>query len=162
MNQLSSVGFSADANVLAGYAQSTNERLGNIDFIFENRGTNAVYIQVRQFDGTTAPSGYANVGTAFTVVAAGVITKSYNFLSKRIGFFGSGIGGSASVSISAVIRNKGDLRGAQIDIVATGRRGWGIDPAFNSPDLTKKWGPAPDSPSTTASGLPPTTIPGVT
>jgi hypothetical protein len=39
-----------------------------------------------------------------------------------------------------VIRNKADLRGAQIDIVAVGRKGWGYDDAFNKPELKKKWG----------------------
>lgn len=137
MNQLSSVGFGTDASVLAGYAQSTNERLGNIDFVYENTGSNQVYIQLRQYDGTTSPSGYANVGTAFTVVPKGTVTRSYTFLSKRIGFFGSG---NTKVNISAVIRNKGDLRGGQIDIVPVGRRSWGYDQAFDKATLTEQWG----------------------
>jgi len=137
MNQVSSVGFGTDATLLAGYAQSANDRLGNVDFIFENTGSNQVYIQLRQYDGTTSPSGYANVGSAFTVVPGGTSTRSYTFLSKRIGFFGSG---STKVNISSAIRNKGDLRGAQIDIVATGRRSWGYDQAFDKATLTQQWG----------------------
>jgi hypothetical protein len=137
MNQLSSIGFGPDATVFAGYAQSANDRLGNIDFVFENIGANQAYIKLAQYDGTTSPSGYAQIGDAFTVVPGGVITKSYVLLSKRVAFFGSG---NTSVNISTVIRNKADLRGAQIDIVAVGRKGWGLDPAFNAPELTKKWG----------------------
>lgn len=139
MNQLSSIGFGTDANVLAGYAQSTNDRLGNIDFIFENRGNVAAFIKVCQFDGVTSPSGYAQIGAGSTVAAGGAVTRSFNLLSKRIGFFGSGVGGSTSVNISTSMRNKGDLRGSQVDIVATGRKGWGYDEAFNRPELTKKW-----------------------
>ena len=137
MNQLSSIGFGPDATVFAGYAQSANDRLGNIDFVFENTGANQAYIKLAQYDGTTSPSGYAQIGDAFTVAAGGVITKSYVLLSKRVAFFGSG---NTTVNISTVIRNKADLRGAQIDIVAVGRKGWGLDPAFNPPELTKKWG----------------------
>jgi hypothetical protein len=71
------------------------------------------------------------------VVPGGVITKSYVLLSKRVAFFGSG---NTSVNVSAVIRNKADLRNAQIDIVAVGRRGWGYDEGFNKLELKKKWG----------------------
>lgn len=137
MNQQSSIGFGSDATLLAGYAQSTNNRLGNIDFVFENTGSNQAYIKLAQYDGTTSPSGYANVGNAFTVVPRGTVTRSYTFLGKRIGFFGSG---NTKVNISTVIRNKGDLRGAQIDIVATGRRSWGYDQAFNKSELVQRWG----------------------
>lgn len=137
MNQISSVGFGPDATVLAGYAQSANERLGNIDFVYENTGTNSAYIKVGQFDGVTSPSGYKDVGNAVTVVPGGTLTRSFTFISKRIGFFGSG---NTKVNISAVIRNKGDLRGAQIDIVPVGRRSWGYDQAFDRPQLTKQWG----------------------
>jgi hypothetical protein len=140
MNQLSSIGFGPDATVFAGYAQSANDRLGNIDFVFENIGANTAYIKLAQYDGTTSPSGYAQIGDAFTVVAGGAITKSYVLLSKRVAFFGSG---NTSVNISTVIRNKADLRGGQIDIVAVGRKGWGLDPGFDAPQLTKKWGSVP-------------------
>jgi hypothetical protein len=90
MNQVSAIGFGPDAEVFAGYAQSANERLGNIDFIVENTGSNTLYMTLGQYDGDTSPSGYAKVGTAFVVVPGGVQTKSYSLVSKRIGFFGSG------------------------------------------------------------------------
>jgi len=148
MNQLSSIGFGTDATVFAGYAQSANDKLGNIDFVFENTGPNQAYIKLMQYDGVTSPSGYALVGSTFTVVPGGVITKSYVLLSKRVAFFGSG---STSVNVSAVIRNKADLRNAQIDIVAVGRRGWGYDDGFNKLELKKKWGTVA-GPATTGGG----------
>ncbi len=148
MNQISAIGFGADATVFAGYAQSANERLGNIDFIVENTGANTLYLTLGQYDGNTSPSGFAKVGAAFVVVPGGTQTKSYSLVSKRIGFFGSGntatdLTGratSAKADVTAVLRNKSDLRGAQIDIVATGRRGWGYDEAWNKLELKKKWG----------------------
>jgi hypothetical protein len=156
MNQVSTVSFSTDATVLSGYAQAANERLGNVDFMFENTGNIAAFVQVRQFDGT-APSGYSNVGGGVTIQPRGTLTRSYSLLTKRVGFFGSGVAATVtlpdgtsrfvsatSVNISANIRNKGDIRGAQIDIVATGRKGWGYDDAFNKGELTKKWGSPPD------------------
>ncbi len=156
MNQCSSVGFGADANVYAGYAQSAGDRLGNVDFTFENTGPNTAYIRLMQYDGSTAPSGYAAIDTTytgtwlgFTIVPGGVLTKSYNLISKRIGFFGSG---NTTVNITAVLRNKADLRGAQIDIVASGRRSWGFDQGFDRATLTKKWGTT-TGPATTASNI---------
>ena len=137
MNQLSSIGFGTDANVYAGYAQSTGDRLGNIDFVFENVGANQAYIKLMQYDGTTSPSGFAVVGTPFTVAPGGTATRSFVFLNKRVGFFGSG---NTTVNISTVIRNKADLRGAQIDIVASGRKAWGYDEGYNKLELKKKWG----------------------
>jgi hypothetical protein len=137
MNQSSAVGFGPDATVFAGYAQSANDRLGNIDFVFENTGANNAYIKLMQYTGAS-PSGYALIGDAFTVAAGGQVTRSYVLLSKRVAFFGSG---NTTVNISTVLRNKADLRGAQIDIVASvGRRGWGLDPGFDAPTLTKKYG----------------------
>lgn len=182
MNQASAVPFNTDASRLAGYAHTANERLGAIDFQFENIGEIAAYIKVMAYVGpTTTPSGYADVmpldseamsnvtasppssaitgfttvGPPFVIQPKGAITRSYNLLTKRIGFFGSGIAGnvqqqqapyqtrrvsSTIVNITAVIRNPADLRGAQIDINAMGRQGWGYDPAFNTPELTKQWG----------------------
>jgi hypothetical protein len=137
MNQLSAIGFGTDANVFAGYIQSAGERLGNIDLVFENTGPSQAYIKLMQYDGTTSPSGYAVVGVPFTVAPGGTTTKSYVLLNKRIGLFGSG---STTVNVSTVIRNKADLRGAQIDIVAVGRRGYGYDEAYNKAELKKKWG----------------------
>jgi hypothetical protein len=179
MNQASLVPFGTDASRLAGYAMTANERLGSIDFQFENTGNIAAYIKVMSYIGpTTTPSGYAdllplqaesynavtntpaagtisgftNVGPPLVVNARGCLTRSYNLLTKRIGFFGSGISGtvvingvsttvrSTTVNITAIIRNKADIRGAQIDISQVGRQGWGYDQAFNTPNLTKKWG----------------------
>lgn len=136
MNQLSSIGFGTDATVFAGYAQAAGDRLGNIDFVFENTGPNAAYIKLMQYDGVTSPSGFALVGSALTVAPGGTATRSYVLLNKRVAFFGSG---STTVNISTVIRNKADLRGAQIDIVAVGRKGWGYDEGFNTAELKKKW-----------------------
>lgn len=147
MNQASQVPFGVDASVVAGYAQRANERLGNVDFIFENTGLKDANIIVKEWDGTTSPSGYKAIGTWFTVDAKGTTTKSFSLVSKRVGFFGSGVGGSTAVNITAAIRNPADLRGAQIDIVAGGRRGWGYDDAFDRATLTKNWGPPPDRPS---------------
>jgi hypothetical protein len=182
MNQASSVPFGTDASRLAGYAMTANERMGAIDFQFENVGQIAAYIKVMAYVGpTTTPSGYADVIpldneamnnvtanppvstlTGFTTVGPplvvqprGCLTRSYNLLTKRIGFFGSGIAAnvvqqiapyqtlrvsSTIVNITAVLRNPADLRGAQIDINAMGRQGWGFDPGLNTPELTKQWG----------------------
>lgn len=154
MNQISSIGFGPNAELLSAYAHTVNRRLGNIDFVFENTGDNTLWIQVRQFDGVASPSGYANVGAALLIVPGGTVTASYNLLGKEIGFFGSGntsIDGtgtatSAKANISTIIRNKSDLRGAQIDIEPVGRKGWGYDAAFNRGNLTKEWGSVdPDS-----------------
>ncbi len=161
MNQASSIGFGVDATVMSGYAQAANARLGAVDFVFENTGANTLYVKVMQFDGVTSPSGFINtipLGTSvasFLVVPRGVITKSFNLLSKRIGFFGSGntaadgTGSAASTTanVSAVLRNKSDLRGGQIDITPIGRKGWGYDDGFNKAELQKKWG------SVSASGV---------
>ena len=157
MNQLSSVGFGPDATVFAGYAQSAGDRLGNLDFVFENTGPNTAYIRLMQYDGATAPSGFAAIDTTYTttgflgfaVVPGGTLTKSYVLVSKRVGFFGSG---NTTVNISAVIRNKADLRNAQIDIVASGRKSWGFDEGFDRATLTKKWGTT-TGPATTASNI---------
>jgi hypothetical protein len=152
MNQLSSISFGNDATVLRGYAQAANERLGAVDFLVENTGNIPLVIQVRQYDGLTSPSGYANVGAQVTVNARGKRTIGYNLLAKRVGFFGSGVPATVTVNgvsqyitsttanITAVIVNKGDLTGRQIDLVATGREGWSYDAGFARPELKKKWG----------------------
>lgn len=161
---------------------TANERLGAIDFQFENVGSIPAYIKVMAYIGpTTTPSGYADqlpldneamnnvtanppssaltgftsVGAPFVVAARGTITRSYNLLTSRIGFFGSGVAGnvvqqiapyntvrvsSTVVNITANIRNPAALAGGQIDISQVGRQGWGFDQAFNTPNLTKKWG----------------------
>ena len=155
---------------------TANERLGAIDFVFENTGQIPAYIKVMAYVApTTTPSGYAAetplnsyyqsdltttptsaitalaqpfalVGGPFVVAPRGVVTRSYNLLSRRIGFFGSGIAAtvtqqiapyqamlvsSTTVNITAVIRNPSDLRGAQIDISTVGRQGWGYDQALD-------------------------------
>lgn len=148
MNQLSSIGFGSDASVFAGYAQSAGDKLGNLDFVFENTGPNTAYLRLMQYDGVTSPSGFAQVGAWITVVPGGCLTQSYVLLSKRVGFFGSG---NTTVNISTVIRNKADLRNAQIDIVAVGRRGWGYDEGYNKLELKKKWGTVPGPASTSGS-----------
>lgn len=151
MNQMT-FGFGSDVTVFAGYAQSANDRLGNIDFIVENTGSTTVVVQLREYDQDSSPSGWAAVGTPFVVVPGGNQTKSFNLLSKRVAFFGSGsttisttltsLTGytGAKANITAVLRNKADLRGAQIDMVATGRRSWGYDEGWNKLELKKKWG----------------------
>lgn len=146
MNQLSSIGFGSDASVFAGYAQAAGDKLGNIDFVFENTGPNAAYLRLMQYDGVTSPSGFAQVGSWMTLAAGGTLTQSYVLLSKRVGFFGSG---NTIVNISTIIRNKADLRGAQIDILASGRFGWGYDEGYNKLELKKKWGAVPGPVSTT-------------
>jgi len=147
MNQLSSIGFGSDIQVLAGYAQYANSALGNVDILLENTGSNTLTFVAKEYPVTAAKggvSGYGVVGDFITVVPKGVRTVSYNVVSKRIGFFGSG---NTTANVSINFRNKADLRGAQIDIVATGRRGWGFDDGFNRPELTKKWGRQPDDPT---------------
>jgi len=147
MNQLSSIGFGSNIQVLAGYAQYANSALGNVDILLENTGSNTLTFVAKEYPVTAAKggvSGYGVVGDFITVVPKGVRTVSYNVVSKRIGFFGSG---NTTANVSINFRNKADLRGAQIDIVATGRRGWGFDDGFNRPELTKKWGRQPDDPT---------------
>src|SRR5712671_4215413 len=100
MNQ-ATLTFGTDATVLSGYAQAANERLGNIDFIVENTGDIDLFFLVRQWDGTTTPSGYAPVGGNATIRARGTKTLSYNLVSKRIGFFGSGIAATVTVPSNA-------------------------------------------------------------
>jgi hypothetical protein len=161
---------------------TANERLGTVDFQFENVGSIACYLKVAAYVGpTTLPSGYADVtplqnlaygnvtqsppsgaltgftlvGPPFVLAPKGVLTRSYNLVSQRIGFFGSGIAATVTqqtapyqtlkvsstvVNITAVLRNPSDLRGAQLDISPVTRQGWGYDPAMDTPTLTKKWG----------------------
>jgi hypothetical protein len=140
--------------VFAGYAQSANDRLGSVDFSYENTGANTLYVRLMQYDGTTSPSGFASIDTGYTtdgflgtkIVAGGVITKSYNLVSKRVGFFGSG---NTTCNITANIRNKSDLRGGDITIASSGRRSWGWDEGLDKGTLTKKWGTS-TAPSTSS------------
>jgi len=141
---MSTIPFGEDASVVAGYAVCGNNRLGNIDLVVENTGMSSLYFKVGAFTGTTSPSGYANVGPAHTIVAGGTKTISMSVLSKKLGFFGSG---GTTANVSVVIRNKSDLRGAQIDIQPMGRRGWGVDPAFDKKSfVSPPWGSPPDRP----------------
>ena len=169
MNQLSSISFGNDATVLRGYAQSANERLGAVDFLIENTGNIPLVFQLRTYDGTTSPSGYANTGAQVTVAARGKRTVNYYLLAKRVGFFGSGVPGTVTVNglsqritsttanVTAVIVNKGDLTGRQIDLVAPGRQGWGYDAAFAKPELKKKWGTSSGPGAYGVSSIDPTT-----
>lgn len=161
MNQCSSVPFGTDANVFQGYAESAGQALGAIDFVFENTGPNTAYIRLAQYDGATSPSGFATIDSTYTaspftanflgfaVAPGGTTTRHYSLVSKRVAFFGSG---NTTVNISSVIRNKSDLRGAQVDIVAVGRRSFGYDEAWNRNELIKKWGSV-TAPATTSSNI---------
>lgn len=154
MNQLSSVAFGSDINVFAGYAQTAGDRLGSISFVFENTGPNAATIRLGYHDGTTSPSGYSIIDSfdttantqGFKVAAGGQVTKSYNLISKTIGFFGSG---NTTVNISTVIANKANLRGAQIDIKAVGRKNWSVEDGMDFTTTNKKWGTV-SAPSTSS------------
>jgi hypothetical protein len=128
MQQISTIPFGSDATILAGYALAANDRLGNLDLVIENTGANDLYLKVAEYDGVTSPSGYADIGVPVTVVPKGTKTVSLSLLSKKIGFFGSG---NTVANVSTVYRNRADLRGAQIDIVVQGRKGWGFDTAFD-------------------------------
>lgn len=145
MNQSSLVPFGTSTTDLNGYAQAAGDRLGNFDLIFENIGDNAVNIDVKELNaaGTSYATVLVNTGS---IVARGTKTVSVKSVSKRLGFF-TNAGGNTSVNISTAIRNKGDLRGAQIDIVATGKRGWGLDVGHNPATTQKRWGLVPDQPT---------------
>ena len=134
MNQVSKIPFGSDASVMAGYAFRANDRLGRFDLVIENTGDNALSMQIRE---AVTPSGFANLGSFFTVAPGGTVTKSYTLLSEKIAFFGSG---NTVANVSTVLRNKGNLRGAEIDIVVTGRRGWGFDDGFDTGAFQPNWG----------------------
>jgi hypothetical protein len=148
MNQLSDIGFGVDNTLMAGYAQTTNARLGNITLIVENTGTNPLRLYVKEYDGSTSPSGYADIGTYVDIVPCGQKDIALTGVqSQRLGFFGSGydstlgagVPRSTKANITIAFRNPADLRGAQIDLCAAGRKGWGFDQAFDKGLLTKKW-----------------------
>lgn len=92
---------------------------------------------------------WVNVGSSHTVVPKGTKTASYVLNSKTVGFFGTATGGT-TVNITSVIRNRGDLRGAQIDLLPGGRKGWGYSSGFNPDAVRNNWGPIPDVPSASA------------
>ena len=147
MNQLSSIGLGSDISVIAGYLLAANDRLGKFDIVVENNGLTDATIILKEYTGRTggvAVSGFEPIGSHFVVKAGGTLTRGYTLLSKKVGLFGSG---NATVNVSTVIRNKGNLRGAQIDIVNAGRRGWGFDPGFNTKAFKPVWGSPPDAPA---------------
>lgn len=125
MNQVSTIGLGTDITKIAGYAFAANDRLGNIDFVFENTGANTAAIQLKEVVG----SGYVNLGSEIQVVAKGTKTVSLVLLSKYLGIFGSG---NTTINMSTVMRNQGNLRGAQIDIVPVGRSGFSWDNSFDN------------------------------
>ena len=152
MNQLSAISFGNDSTVLRGYAQAASPRLGYVQFLIENTGNIALSFQLRAYDGSTSPSGYANVGGRTTVNPRGSRSVAYNLLNKRVGFFGSGVAANVTVNgvttyvtsttanISVVWSNKAQLDGRQLDLVAVGRRSWAVDDAYPSAELRKRWG----------------------
>ena len=161
LQQISTVSIGSDITQQVGYLIQGNDRLGTFDLIFENTGPNTASILVKQFVGTTTVgnvSGYAALGSIFTIAAAsglsasgatigvqgGTVTKHYTVVGKQLGIFGSG---NTTVNVSVAIRNTSDLRGAQWDFVATpGHQGWGYDPSTNVNALRPAWGNPPDRP----------------
>ena len=134
MNQISKIGFGSNPNVFAGYAVSANDRLGNFDLVIENTGANTLTLQLKEYLPSSATWG--NIGSAITVVAGGTHTISLVVISKIMGFFGTG---NTTANISTVIRNKSNLRGAQIDICTSGRKGWGFDSGFDKDAFRTPW-----------------------
>lgn len=133
-SQVSTIGFGSDATTLAGYAFRANERLGNIDLQIDNTGSNPLYFVVKE---QTNPSGaFVNVSTPITIVPRGLKTISLNLLSKKIGFFGSG---NTTANVQFTQRNPSNLAGGQIDLVVTGRRGWGYDAGLSAGDKQPDW-----------------------
>ena len=142
---MSVIGFSTDATQLAGYATRANERLGSFQLLVQNTGSNSLYLRIKEYDGVTSPSGWFDVAGPYTIVAAGSYPVNVNTLSQKVGFFGSG---NTTANIQINYNNPSDLRGAQIDLVATGRKGWGFDDGFNTNAFTAKLGKAPDGTTT--------------
>lgn len=134
MNQISKIGFGSNANVFAGYAMAANDRLGNFDLVVENTGNNTLSLQLKEY--LPASATWGNVGSVHTIVAGGTATISLSLVSKALGFFGTG---NTTANISTVIRNKANLRGAQIDILTSGRKGWGFDAGFDKEAFRTPW-----------------------
>jgi hypothetical protein len=134
MNQLSKIGFGSDPTVYAGYAQAAGDRLGNFDLVIENTGSNTLTLQMKEY--VASSNTWNNVGSSTTIVAGGTSTLSFCLFSKILGFFGTG---NTTANISTVIRNKSNLRGAQIDICASGRKGWGFDSGFDKNAFRTPW-----------------------
>ena len=136
------VPFGTVTTVLNGYAQHGNDRLGALDFQFENVGDKDVDIDIKELN--AAGTAYTTVvgNTGVIVKGGGVKTLSIVSNSKRLGFF-TKTGGNTSVNITPVLRNKADLRGASIDIVAPYKQGWGFDLGYDKPTTQKFWGKFP-------------------
>ena len=149
-NQISTIGFGSDANLLAGQALSTNDRIGNINLLVtvptslagssvsygQTVSSGSLYLKVKVHDGVTAPSGYYDVAGPFQIVNGGnQIVPLVGINSKRIGFFGSG---NVKANISVILNNASALAGQDITIVPGPRAGWGFQDAsqvqaFQSP-----------------------------
>lgn len=145
MNQLSSIPFGSDAEVIGGYALAGNDRLGNFDLVIDlpvTENTNSLYLRIKEHDGVTAPSGWKDIAAPITVVPGGTKTVSLVVLNKRIGFFGSG---NVTANISTVQRNKAALGGGQIDIVQVARRGWGFEDGMDVDSFRPNWPTLPNS-----------------
>lgn len=132
MNQLSNVPFGASASYASAFAVARTQRLGQFSLVIENTGANTLSMRCATLSGTT----WTPIEAIFTVVPRGNTTRNYSLVDKVIGFFGSG---STTANISTVIRNKSDLRGAQIDLVTQGRKGWGYDPALPTGAFGPTW-----------------------
>ncbi len=139
MQNFAKIGLGADANDLAGSAFTPNDRLGPVNIQIENiqpenapAAGNAAYVVIKQLTG----SGWANLVSGFSVAAGGRVNKEVKVFTKKIGFFGSG---NTTVTISVQHAHGSALRGGQIDVEATGRRGYGydtgVDGAVNHPGL---------------------------
>ena len=138
MNQISGLGFGMDNTVLAGAAHTAGDRLGSFDLIIENTGSNDLTLLFK----TYSESSWTQIGSSVTVKAGGgTTTEHFSLINKTLGFFGSG---NTTANITVVIRNKGDLRGAQIDLKTPGHKGWGYDLGFdknaNRTPWTSDWG----------------------
>jgi len=137
MNQLSGIGFGTDATVLAFMAQTANERLGAFDLIVKNTGANVLTLTIKSLEA----GSWTAIGSAITVAAGGSTTTHLSLVSKVIGFFGTG---PTTANITTVINTPSDRRGAQIDLVTQGRKGWGYDVGINkasiSGNLPADWG----------------------
>ena len=140
-NQLSTLGFSNSAAYITGYALRTNETFGKVDFTFENTGTNAVVLQLRELVGSGTGAAYSyNLGPQFTVQAGGVVDQSLVILSQQIGIFGSG---QTTVNMAINRRNMGDRRHPEIEIIPVGKQNWGYSPGFNINDYSGNYGTTP-------------------
>jgi hypothetical protein len=136
MNQISKIPFGSDASVLAGCANRASAALGNFDLVIENTGANNLAFQCRTLGGAYGTT-WTPIESFFTVVPSGVETRSYSLVNSTVGFFGSG---NTCANVSTVLRNKADLRGSQISMMISGKRGWNVDAGYNTNAVTPPWG----------------------